>query len=416
MSTNIAATRVVVLFALLSLHSSLLSPRCGAVESAKAYLAKPDVARQVRVLDCNVKRGFPGDPSATDAFARILRATHPDVVTLQDVAADLGDGEPGVARRLLKDEFEKVFPGETWTVWVGKAGGYGRNVIATHYSLKMQREDTTPSSGIRGVTTALVNLPDESFGSTDLYLLCVHMKAGSEAVSSGASLQRQKHADAIANWILDARTPASEQGPWKNEINLPPNTPVVVVGDFNVCSHEDIVRAKYHPMRTLLQGDIVDGNTYGPGALPDWDGTALADALPRDPETGDCHTWSSAAKPSKRFSRFVYSDSVLRVARSVILNTRTMPPNALREAGLRSGDTADASEHLPCFVDFELAPDPPIRPVAARRSPMPALGDASSTAGLASRILTQTQKAQLNGRDVDTGPSLPSLPTPSTTE
>jgi len=127
---------------------------------------------------------------------------------------------------------------------------------------------------------------------------------------------------------------------------------------------------------------------------------------------GNCYTWSSMSRPSRRYNRFLYTDSVLRAVHSVILDTRTMPPAALRKAGLQPGDTPTASEHLPSFVDFELAPDPQVRPVAARHSPMPALGDASTSRGLSSGLLTEKRGAQVGDHDVDTGPSLPCAPPP----
>jgi hypothetical protein len=151
--------------------------------------------------------------------------------------------------------------------------------------------------------------------------------------------------------------------------------------------------------------------------MPDWDGTALADALPQDPQTGNCYTWNSMSRPSRRYNRFLYTDSVLRVDHNVILDTRTMSPAALRTADLQPGDTEAASEHLPSFVDFELAPDPPVRPVATRRSPMPAPGDASTSRGLSPGLLTQKRGAQVRDHDVDTGPSLPCAPpTPPVTK
>ena len=47
----------------------------------------------------------------------------------------------------------------------------------------------------------------------------------------------------------------------------------------------------WQQLETLLEGDIVQTQTYGQGSMPDWDGTPWADALPRLTRQPFTYTW-----------------------------------------------------------------------------------------------------------------------------
>jgi endonuclease/exonuclease/phosphatase family metal-dependent hydrolase len=193
-----------------------------------------------------------------------------------------------------------------------------------------------------------VDLPNADF-ATDLYLLGVHLKCcGEEGGSEDAS--RQRSADAIANWLADARGAIR---PFGNLVILPPGTPMVVLGDFNLVGGP-------RPELTLLTGDIQQEVFFGPDAKGDWDNSDLTNLNPLDPFTGDNFTWQSdGVYPSSALDRMFYTDSVLSVAASFVLNTATMAPDALAAAGLQAFDTnrSATSDHLPIVMD--IAPPPP---------------------------------------------------------
>ena len=207
----------------------------------------------------------------------------------------------------------------------------------------MTRIDTIPASSTRGVTIALADLPDPVY-SADVYLLGVHLKCcGNPGGSEDDS--RQDSADAIANWLGDARGVARPSG---NNVTLAPDTPMISLGDFNLVGGPQ-------PETTLITGDIQDEGTYGPDVKGDWDNSNLTDLTPTDPFTGDTFTWQGNQNfPPGRLDRFFYTDSVVTVANSFILNTDTMTPAALAAAGLQAGDTLtqNSSDHLPIAMDL----------------------------------------------------------------
>ena len=186
---------------------------------------------------------------------------------------------------------------------------------------------------------ALIDCPDSCW-STDLYLLGVHLKCCSGMENEK---KRQKSADAIANWLGDLRTVGEN-------IDLPQDTPMVVLGDMNFYDEGD------QPELTILTGDIQNEDDYGPDIKGDWDGSDLIDPLPLDPITGDEWTyWKSPDYAASRVDRFMFTDSVVQVGNNFILNTTTLPEDERLLNGLELLDTTRefTSDHLPVVVDFQ---------------------------------------------------------------
>ncbi|MCI0333260.1 MAG: hypothetical protein L0228_08565, partial [Planctomycetes bacterium] len=160
---------------------------------------------------------------------------------------------------------------------------------------------------------------------------------------------RQQQADALVNWMRDARTP-------DEFINLPANTPMAVVGDLNIVGLPD-------PLNNLLSGNIVDNATYGADSPPDWDGTSLADLHPLHNGTGPAdYTWrndTSIYDPG-RLDYVLYTDSVARVANHFVLNTVDMSAADLAATGMQTYDvtiTSSNYDHLPLVADFRFIAD-----------------------------------------------------------
>lgn len=283
----------------------------------------------VRVMSYNVLNQFPdGSAAQVDAHRRMLLATQPDVISYQEMT-------PGVAAE-LETSLATIF-GEQWFVWEGLSDGFNVNIIASRWPLSMQRQDTEPTSSFRGVTMALVDLPDDRY-ETDLYFMGVHFPCCPDA---DRIILRQRHADAVAAWMGDARS----QG---GRITLPWGTPMMVVGDFNITNSRDPVARQ-----TLIEGTISDTATFGPPVKGDWDASNLGEALPLNPFTMSFNTFSSSStSPSSWLDRFFYTDSRATMAQGFVLNTLTIPSEALATAGLESTDTENGSDHLPVFVDF----------------------------------------------------------------
>jgi len=331
-------SRVAARTALLTL---LIAGVAAAFEPAAGDFAKSDPG-DIRVLTYNHGRNFIADGALDDVFARILTVLAPDVICFQEFTSSVSDDK--IAVRL--SELLPPGPGGAWHVHSGQPTGI-RTVLASRFPLSMTRRDTVPPASTRGVTIALVDLPDATYG-VDLYLLGVHLKCcGNPGGSEDA--KRQASADAIANWMGDARDATRRDA--RDLVSLPPGTPMLALGDFNMVGGPQ-------PERTLLTGDIQNEPTYGPDVRGDWDESTLLDVTPPDPFTGDTFTWQGNDRfPPGRLDRLFLTDSVVSVAERFLLNTNTMSAPALAATGLKANDTlpSRASDHLPLVVDLRLA-------------------------------------------------------------
>ncbi len=302
-----------------------------------------DNAEDVRIVSYNHAGNFIEDPGTDAAFDRILTALDPDVICFQEFSSAVSQGD--VANRL--NSILPIDGGGSWQIHFGLLGGI-RTVLASRYPLSLTRVDTIPASSTRGVTIALADLPDAVY-AVDVYLLGVHLKCCGDPGGSEDE-KRQGSADAIANWLGDARGVSRPSG---NHIVLPVDTPMIALGDFNLVGGPQ-------PEDTIVSGDIQDEGTYGPDVKGDWDVSDLTNLMPADPFTGDTFTWQgSSSFPPSALDRMFYTDAAITVANSFVLNTDTMTPQALAAAGLQAGDTLpqNTSDHLPIAMDLRLTGD-----------------------------------------------------------
>ena len=270
-------------------------------------------------------------------FVRIVKAIDPDIICLQELNPVRDPQQVGS----IVDAARPQGNGKTGQTHRGQD-----NVIAARFDLVMRTEKLVHYGNITnfGHALALVDLPDANY-EEDLYLICAHFqsKGGQDNIEA-----RQEHSDAIVRWIRDIRTPG-------DEIDLPANTPIVVLGDLNVYDTDPA----YH-LTTLLTGDIVNEDKYGADVMPDWDDTPLADALPRHNAVGeDVYTWRDDTHEFNTgvLDRILYADSVITVSHAFVLNTAIMTEAELEGAGLKAGDVmldpeVGRYDHLPLVVDI----------------------------------------------------------------
>ncbi|HRX84130.1 MAG TPA: hypothetical protein P5572_03845 [Phycisphaerae bacterium] len=294
----------------------------------------------IRLMAYNHQQNFISDPSTDAEFNRILTAINPDMISFEEFV-------DSVSANAIASRLNSILPidgGGSWQVHLGMLGGI-RTVLASRYPLTMKRIDTIPASSTRGVTMALVDLPDAVY-PVDVYLMGVHLKCcGNPGGSEDAS--RQDSADAIANWMGDARGVARPSG---NNIALPAGTPMFVLGDFNLVGGPQ-------PGDTIVTGDIQDNSTYGPDVKGDWDNSNITDLLPADPFTGSLVTWQgSGSYPPSTLDHMFYTDDAVTIAHSFVFNTATMSAAARAALGVQAGDTleANSSDHLPIVADLRL--------------------------------------------------------------
>ena len=302
----------------------------------------------LRVTTYNIEWNsiFPDvNESRAAKFARIIPVLNPDILALQEIGTNPGDRDkPGSRKRTADDVLDlmsQIAPlphGGTWHVFQG-----GDNVIVSKFPLKMTATRTDPP-GQRDLAMALVDLPDASF-KFDVYILANHFKCCDAEKNDPL---RQQQADAIVNWLRDARTPGGS-------IDLPTGTAIVALGDLNIVG-------AFQPVQTLLDGDIIDEQKYGADFKPDWDDTSLADAHPlRNMAGPEDYTWrddTSKYAPG-RLDYIIFTDSVLDPVKKFVLDTTAMSPEDLAAAGLEKLDTAKDDEgkrcdHLPVVVDFRV--------------------------------------------------------------
>ncbi len=287
----------------------------------------------VRIVSYNVEGNFISNASRDAAFARVLQALSPDIIVFQEIDSD-------TAELMIPGRLDSVLPygAGDWEIHGGQETVI-RTVIASRYPLTMQMEDTIPFSATRGVTLALVDLPNDTY-PVDVYLLGVHLKCCNS--QGNEDDLRQRSADAIASWMGDARMPGGN-------ISLSPDTPMIALGDFNLVGGPG-------PENTLLTGDIFDNATFGPDVTGDWDNSFVTDLTPLDPFTLDPDTWPSNANPSSRLDRFFYTDSVVIPGANFVFNTLNMNGSQLAAAGVQSNDTTPnvTADHLPIVMDLRL--------------------------------------------------------------
>lgn len=306
--------------------------------------------QHVRVMSYNVNFDsiFPDDDpenhqfrsrSKRAEFERIVQAVAPDIICLQEINFARNPQQIGE----MLDSYLPLDNGNTWKAHSGKD-----NFIAARFNLTQQAAAQSPygqDAEFFGHAMALVDLPDANFDE-DLYLICTHFRPGGAEEGIRA---RQEHADSIVQWVRDIRTP-------QRELSLPANSPIIILGDLNAYETDPA----YH-VTTLVSGDIVYEDEYGVDFAPDWDGTSLTDALPshnaRGSERYTLRNDMNRFDPSAA-DRILYTDSVIAVAQSFVLDTTTMTESELAAAGLEAADvTLDLEkgiyDHLPLVIDIE---------------------------------------------------------------
>ena len=154
--------------------------------------------------------------------------------------------------------------------------------------------------------------------------------------------KRQSEADEYMAFQRDAMTAGGQ-------VDVPTGSPILFGGDLNMVGLGA-------PITTLESGDISDESQYGIDFAPDWDGTDMLQVAAVQADRPMDYTWrndGSSYMPGKLDYALV-SDGVLQVLRSFGLQTSDMSANRLNTYGLQSGDTWNASDHLPVVVDVAL--------------------------------------------------------------
>jgi endonuclease/exonuclease/phosphatase family metal-dependent hydrolase len=282
---------------------------------------------------------FPTGPTRYNRaleFERILKAVQPDIVCIQEVDQYRDRAE-------VIAIFERALPlpaGDQWSVVSG-----ADNVIVSRFPLPWTVGEIVNGRGVRarGHVLALVDLPDDVFGS-DVLIAGTHFTSG----GSGSEIRaRTEHADTL----VAALRAAGRQIPAMIPV------PVIVAGDLNAYGTDP----RRH-VDTITLGDISDERSRGADGSLEPSGAPMIDLLPAHNGTGpETWTWRDDTQEFEPYplDRIIYTGSLLAAEHSFVLNTAIMTPDDLAGRGLEAGDVAldmDAGnfDHLPLVVDFRI--------------------------------------------------------------
>ncbi len=270
-------------------------------------LAKEDPSH-LRLLSYNTNNRL-FEPHRKDAYRRILAAIRPDVVLLQEVRDHTSDD-------VLTYLEEKLPPGRSWHH--ARVGGEASVVLSP---FPVEKVHALGESG------AFVLDARERYGTPILLV-------GLSTPCCDNERERGEEIELISRFLYDARTPGGE-------LDLPPRTPLLVVGDANLVGSR-------RQRDTLLSGTSSGATRLA----PDWDATPLADLVPRHTHRPLTFTWYGRGYTPGRLDYVIYSDSVAAVGKGYVLFTPSMPEVDLKRYGLRRDDTSVATDHLPVVADF----------------------------------------------------------------
>lgn len=302
----------------------------------------------LRVMCWNVRLDSVVPPNGvrSSSFVRIVRAMNPDLIALQEVM------RPDAVEKIksLLDSQLPLSDGETWSVH-----SVADNMLISRFPLQRTGGELVfkypyPNLGLPnfhyGYATALVKRR-EDHKDLGFYVVAMHNKS---RLGEENERLRQLQSDSVASWIRKARDAGSPMA-------LATGTPIVILGDMNV-----LPNASLQPFETLITGNIVDEANFGPDFDIDWDGTDLADAKPSLNGHGEhFYTWryDDTQFDPGALDRVIYTDSVLSVEQSIVLDTTTISADDLSSLGLLKSDVLFGGEpgffdHFPLIVDFSV--------------------------------------------------------------
>jgi len=285
-------------------------------------------ASDLRLLSYNVQRDRFFDAAPRSSYARIFQAVQADVIGLQEVYEHSAEETAEV--------FNDLYGASTGATWQAAKAGLDL-VLLTRYPI----EATHTIPGYEGNRSGAFLIDTrEALGAPLLYVLTHPPCCNYADATPSRDAQRQQVVDAIAAFVRDVK---AGDGPF----DVPDDTPIVIAGDMN------FVGSAQQP-QTLRTGTIVNTGSYGQGAAPDWDGSPLLDANPRQAGTPLHVTWDDPGSsfPPGRLDYTYVSDSVVDVVNAYVLHTPALPASTLAAHGLEADDTRTASDHLPLVVDI----------------------------------------------------------------
>ena len=379
---------------------SLAPPSLAQFDPANGQWGKDDPA-DLRFMTWNVQDGICRTADKVEglnswcALARIVAAMKPDVLVLQEMGDNSGNGTGsgvdsvanlettiGLFLHGGNDPFKPGNPAVT--AWVQKYDpaydlpyvfvstiddGFNRNVILSKNPFVdlngdgKSRQSDTPfvisdlyapggSGGIRGFMFAEIDLPPSTY-SGNLVVGNAHLKSGGTQQDKDDRLLAAKNVAYYLDYMWNGGGTAGPDprvkildSPAATSI-LAADTPWVIAGDWN---EDEQTNGRVGPAEWLTDAEIMGGTD---GTDRDRTDSAYDDA--RDPFNN-----SRATQSSSKLDYVGFQDSIATIRNVFVFNSATVSPSTLLPVelngflfggGLASGN---ASDHRPVIADFVL--------------------------------------------------------------
>lgn len=264
----------------------------------------------IRLASFNVYFDRLFEVESTDAYRRILSATKPDIIALQEIY------DHNVSE--VKDRLEDLLPGTIWNV----AGENNDIFVASKYEVEWLKS-------LSGNAAFKIDVDGQ-----DLLLINIHPPCCND------DFGRQNEVDEIMAFVRDIMQRFPEYG-------FDEMPPYIIAGDTNFVGD-------YRQIRTILDGMIVNNGTFGPNFSPDLDGSSLEFAPAVTTGLPAEITWFVPGSFSGGKLDFIfYSDARIRIMHSYALLTYFMSQGDLDKYNLEAEDSALASDHGMVVADFD---------------------------------------------------------------
>ncbi|MEM9559785.1 MAG: GC-type dockerin domain-anchored protein [Planctomycetota bacterium] len=332
-----------------------------------------------------------------EASARVVAALQPDILVLQEMGDRSGNGSGSGVDSVAdletaidlwvnggNDPFTSINTVNAYIRAYAPAGydlpfvyvspvtdGFNRNVIMSRYPFADINDDgqstysdffvqadqwvpATAFSGIRGTTTAEIDLPNDVYAG-DFVVITNHLKAGGSSSDRADRVQAAQIISYTIEYYYNGNgTGISDPN---NRVIIPgnsnvldDNTPVVLAGDLN---EDELTNGRKGPVEWITNAQSTSGTSDG----TDRDGTNSTADTATDPINGSRNTIGGG-----KLDYVIWQDSITAPRREFVFNSSgksaTQLPPELASFTVPSLASNIAADHFPVVVDFILPAAP----------------------------------------------------------
>lgn len=274
-----------------------------------AFSIKKKSSDHLRLMSLNVKQDefFVNEPP----FKRILKSIYSDIFCFQEIYNHTSSD--------VSYKIKNYFGGNWYDAKVGTD-----IIVVSKYPI-------LDFTAIGGNGAFLIDYKGKKLLVINVHLYCCDNDTG-----------RQTEVDEIMSFIKKAKAGTGS-------FFIKKNTPIIITGDTNFVG-------KNRQRKTLIEGDIMNENSFGTDFMPDWDNSFFEDAKPVTTGYPGSFTWKSyySDYPAGRLDYIIYSGSVLKLENTYALSTDLLSRDILEEFQMNNEDSYNSSDHLPVVADFTL--------------------------------------------------------------